>query len=78
MPADGGSSLRRAMDKEEGRSLGAGNPAEIRDVAARNRCALEYRKNVRRQGVEKVMPKNGSAPGFSPRRYVTFLSSQRI
>ena len=56
MPADGGSPLRRAVDKEEGRSLGAGNPAEIGDDDEGNRCALEHRKNVRRSGVEKVMP----------------------
>ena len=54
MPADGGSPLRRAVDKEEGRYRGAGNTAAVGPIASRNRCALEHRKNVRRSGAEKV------------------------
>jgi len=55
MPADGGSPLRRAVDTEESRYRGAAKSAAVRLVASRNRCALEYRKNVRRQGAKKVM-----------------------
>ena len=50
MPADGDSPFRRSMDKEEGRSRGAGNPAEIGDDDEGNRCAHEYRENVRSDG----------------------------
>ena len=53
MPADGDSPFRRSMDKEEGRSRGAGNPAEIGDDDERNRYAHEHGKNVRRHGIEK-------------------------
>jgi len=56
MSADGGSPFRRAVDAEESRYRGAGKSAAVRLVASRNRCALEHRKNVRRSGVEKVMP----------------------
>ena len=69
MPAGGYSNFRRAVDKEEGRSLGAGNPAEIGDDDEGNCYALEHRKNVRRSGASESGVMKRQRPGFTSEAY---------